>query len=110
MSAFTDVLQEIKDLHDRKNADYGTDADPFANVRASEGFGIPAWQGAIIRANDKVSRLKTYCVKGTLKNEGVEDSLLDLATYAMIALVLFREENATSKPPKPLDVTDFQKT
>jgi hypothetical protein len=41
--------------------------------------------------NDKVTRLKTYAVKGTLANEGVEDSLLDIAAYSLIALILFRE-------------------
>ena len=78
-------------LHDRKRLDYGTDSDSFANVQASEEFGIPAWLGAAIRANDKMSRLKTFALKGSLANESVEDSLLDLAAYALIALVLFRE-------------------
>ncbi len=91
---FRDCLKEVADLHAKKGADYGTNTDPFANVRASEEFNIPAWQGAVLRANDKMSRLKTYCVKGTLANEGVEDSLLDLATYALIGLVLFREKGA----------------
>lgn len=88
---FLAILDEIRDMHERKGADYGTDRDGYANVRSSEEFGIPAWEGAILRANDKMSRLKTFCVKRTLKNEGVEDTLLDLATYAVIALRLFRE-------------------
>jgi hypothetical protein len=92
---FQEALREIAELHDRKRLDYGTDADSFANVRASEEFGIPAWLGAILRANDKMSRLKTYANKGTLANEGVEDSLLDLAAYALIALVLFREADGS---------------
>ena len=91
-NSFHAALLEIAELHDRKQQDYGSGRDPFANVRASEGFGIPAWLGAIIRANDKISRLKTFAVKGTLANEGVEDSLMDLAAYAVIALVLWREQ------------------
>jgi hypothetical protein len=86
-------LKLLGELHDRKQQDYGTDADPFANVRASEEFGIPAWMGAVLRGNDKMSRLKTYAKKGTLANEGVEDSLRDMAVYALIALVLFREQS-----------------
>ncbi len=92
---FMAILDEIRAMHIKKGADYGTDQDTFANVRASEEFGVPAWKGAVLRANDKMARLKTYCIKGTLANEGVEDSLLDLANYAVIALRLFRE---TQKP------------
>jgi hypothetical protein len=88
---FYTALMEIAELHARKQKDYGTEHDPFANVRASEEFDIPAWVGAMLRGNDKVSRIKTYIRKGTLANEGVEDAFQDLATYSLIALVLFRE-------------------
>lgn len=93
MSAFNDILAEMQALHDKKAADYGRDEDPFANVRASEDFNVPGWQGCLIRANDKMRRLQTYSKKGKLANEGVEDSLLDLAVYSVIALVLWREKN-----------------
>lgn len=89
---FHALLKQIGELHDAKQADYGRDADPFANVRASEEWGVAGWIGALVRATDKVRRLQTYATKGTLKNEGVEDSLMDLAVYALIALILFREE------------------
>ena len=90
MPTFRDILVEMGELHDRKNADYGTAADPFANVRASEEFGIPAWLGSVIRANDKMTRLKAFANKGELANEPVEDSLIDLANYCVIALLLYR--------------------
>ena len=88
---FLKVLDEIRAMHLRKGQDYGTKRDTFANVRSAEEFGLEAWKGAILRANDKMARLKAFCVNGKLANESVEDSLLDLANYAMIALVLFRE-------------------
>jgi hypothetical protein len=89
---FHALLAEIGELHDRKQADYGTEGDPFANVRASQDWGVPAWVGTMIRANDKVKRLQAAAQGSTLVNEGVEDSLLDIATYALIALVLYREQ------------------
>ncbi len=93
-------LKSLGELHDRKQRDYGTDSDPFANVRASEDFGIPAWMGCLIRMNDKVQRLKTFCKTGELSNEGVEDSFRDLAVYSIIALCLFREhDKATLRAP-----------
>ncbi len=88
------ILDEMRALHVRKAADYGRDADPLANIRASEQIGIPAWKAAWLRAKDKVHRIDTFCLKGTLANEGVEDSFLDLAAYALIALRLFRENPA----------------
>lgn len=91
---FKSILDEMAALHDKKQRDYGRDTDPFANVRASEDFGIDGWKGCLIRANDKIRRLQTYCRKGTLANEGVEDSLIDLAVYAVIALCLWREQQA----------------
>src|SRR6185437_6718536 len=93
---FLAALEEIRLMHVRKGADYGQGTDTFANVRASEDFGIPGWLGAVMRGNDKMARLKSFAVKGKLENEPVEDSLLDLANYAIIAMVLWRE----SQPPK----------
>ena len=92
---FHALLKEIGDLHDLKQADYGRSADPFANVRASADFGIAPWKGCMIRANDKMKRIQKFAQTETLKNESVEDSLKDLAVYALIALVLFREETNT---------------
>ena len=92
---FEKVVEEIMAMHNKKQADYGRpeQGDPFANVRASEDFGIPGWIGAIVRANDKVRRLQKAARGGKLANESIEDSLLDAAVYFMIALCLFREEN-----------------
>ena len=88
------LLDEMRELHVRKAADYGRDSDPFANVRAGAEFGVPAWVGVMIRANDKVHRIKSFIANGSLKNESVEDSLKDLAAYALIALVLLREDES----------------
>ena len=94
---FHALLKKIGDLHDAKQADYGLDNDPFANVRASSGWGIPAWIGCMVRACDKIQRLQTYAKKGRLVNEGVEDSFMDLAVYALIGLILYREQKDETK-------------
>lgn len=95
---FHGLLQEVGDLHDKKQLDYGKDEDPFANVRASEDFGIPGWVGALMRANDKMKRLQNYALKGELANESAEDSMYDIAVYALISLILYRQ--ATEGPAK----------
>lgn len=89
---FHAILKEMGDLHDRKQQDYGTPSDPFANVRASEDWGLAPWVGCMIRANDKIKRLQTYAKRGTLSNEGVQDSFMDLAVYSIIGLILFEEQ------------------
>lgn len=88
---FFEVLEELASMHEKKGKDYGTNQDPLANVRASVHWGVPDWVGTLIRANDKVIRLQNAAKGSTLANEGIEDSLLDLASYAVIALVLYRE-------------------
>lgn len=89
---FHDLLDEIARLHDSKQHDYGKPDDPFRNVRSAEEFGIAPWLGCTLRMNDKISRIKSFAINGgVLKHESVEDSLKDIAVYALIALVLFRE-------------------
>lgn len=88
---FLAVLEEIKALHIKKSADYGTDEDALGNISASEELGIPAWKGAVLRMGDKWARIKTMCKKGVLQNESLEDSLIDMANYSMLALIKYRE-------------------
>lgn len=89
---FHALLREIGELHDKKQQDYGRDNDPFANVRASSDWGVPAWVGTLIRGTDKIKRLQKAATGAKLANESVEDSMMDLAVYALIALILYREE------------------
>jgi hypothetical protein len=92
---YLSLLRELRDLHCKKSADYGRGHDPFANMRASQAFGIAPWIGAMIRANDKMHRIQSFLQNGSLANESVEDSLKDLTAYALIALALFREHRPT---------------
>ena len=93
---FHKLAEEMVQLHDRKQSDYGNPADPFANITASREFGVEPWIGGLIRLNDKVTRLKAFARKGSLANESVEDSLMDIAVYALASLVLYREEEGES--------------
>jgi hypothetical protein len=95
---FHALLAEIAELHDKKQQDYGRTADPFANVRATEEWGMPAWVGAMMRLNDKVRRLQKLAQVGSLANESAEDSMRDIAVYALIALILYRESAGAASP------------
>jgi hypothetical protein len=84
------LIDEIASLHESKSHDYGF-RDPFANLRAAEEFGIEPWVGCLLRANDKITRIKSFLQSGELKHESVQDSLRDIAVYALMAAVLLEE-------------------
>jgi hypothetical protein len=93
--AFFDLCDSLKEMHRRKSRDYGCPSgdDPLANIRNGARFvGIPDWKGAMVRLSDKVTRLAAYNATGRLENESLEDNLFDLASYALLALLLHREE------------------
>lgn len=91
---FVDILGQMLETHDRKQKDYGKDDVPFANVEGSAEWGVPNWVGAMLRATDKVRRLQSFALKGELANESAEDAFIDLANYAIIALIQYRKESS----------------
>ena len=92
-AAFMRALDEVREMHLSKSRDYGSETDPLANIRNGAAFvGIEPWKGAMVRLSDKVTRLATFNRTGTLTHEGVEDTLLDLAAYSLLSLVLYREQ------------------
>jgi hypothetical protein len=96
-TAFVQLLAEMQRLHESKSADYGSEEDPLANVRSGADFvNIEPWRGCMVRIADKVQRLRTFCRTGRLVHEGVRDTLLDLAAYSLLAIVLFDEGNGGS--------------
>lgn len=88
---FKKILDHLWELHCQKSADYGTDEDRYANLRAATEFNVPSWIGVAVRANDKMSRIKTFAKKQGLQCEPLTDSFRDLASYAILAWILFEE-------------------
>ena len=93
---FYEILDTIKELHDKKRHDYGADEDIFANFRLSEQCGISAWKGSVVRMGDKYARISNYIKKGEFKfkEESIKDTLMDMAIYSLITMILFEEEEA----------------
>lgn len=95
---FVEILGEMRDVHDRKNADYsGSDQpDPFRNFRECEDFGVSAFEGVMVRLSDKWMRIKNLARTkvNAVKDESIEDTLLDMANYSVIALAILREARA----------------
>ena len=89
---FLELLDEMQQLHASKSRDYGSEEDPLANIRhGAELVDIEPWRGCMVRIADKVQRLRTYCRTGRLVHEGVRDTLMHLAAYSLLAIVLHEE-------------------
>jgi hypothetical protein len=98
---YLELLDEMKQLHIRKNAGYaGKDnPDAWANFRMSEAFGVSAFLGCLVRMSDKYIRI-TNLLKdpsNEMVGESVDDTLFDLAAYALIAVCLRQEQEEKAK-------------
>lgn len=89
---FYKLLDEIAELHSRKNHDYARTEDPLSNFRMSEGLGVPAWKGVLVRMSDKWSRIQQLSSGKEPKNESLRDSLIDNAVYSLICVLLLEEQ------------------
>lgn len=75
-----EVCKTLNDIYERKNHDYG---DSFAKLRNE----LP--NAILVRIYDKYSRLKTLMqgVDQKVKDESIDDTLMDLANYCIMELV-----------------------
>ena len=97
VSRFAQIVEEMVALHDKKGRDYDAGTlGSYANIRASEEFGVEPWISALIRLNDKITRLKSFIQQGRLANESALDSIRDVAVYAVIVEILYREKYENS--------------
>jgi hypothetical protein len=94
---FLQLVEKIKDLHEKKNAGYaGKDSpDPWANFRMAKMFDISAFRGCLIRMSDKFIRVANLSKdeQNDQVGESITDTLLDLAVYSLIAICLYEEES-----------------
>lgn len=94
---FYDLIIQMCEIHEVKNKSYGI-GNPLGNFMECERFGIPAWKGCLVRITDKVSRIYNLTSKienpdyaDAFKMENLEDTLIDLANYSLLCLILLRE-------------------
>ena len=80
------ILNEIRQLHNRKNADYGDSFD-----KTLDEFGLVA---SATRMSDKFNRFKSLIRCGNsarVEDEKIEDTLIDLASYAIMTIKWMRQ-------------------
>ena len=88
---FYHLVGDMIKIHATKNLDYGA-GDPMGNFMTSVDFDVEPWRGALIRMTDKWSRLKSLVrnKRAFVKNESMEDTLLDMAVYSLLTITLLR--------------------
>ena len=91
---FYELLEQMADMHSRKNHDYAGEADPLRNFKKAEQQAIEPWRGVLLRMSDKWSRLESFAKQDIcyVKDESVEDTLIDNAIYSLLAIILRREQ------------------
>jgi isopropylmalate/homocitrate/citramalate synthase len=78
------ILNEIRQLYSRKNADYGNSFD-----KTLDEFGLVA---SATRMSDKFNRFKSLIQNpAQVPDEKIEDTLIDLASYAMMTIKWMRQ-------------------
>ena len=94
--AFEAILKEMLEIRTQKRMDYSR---PYADAR---GDGLAnlittGWEGVVVRLRDKIDRLNGFALQSLIEgktqatNEPVEDAFLDAANYAVLGLILYRQ-------------------
>lgn len=86
---FCEILNEMGDLHNKKNQDYG---NAFGETMAKAGIGYAV--GTILVKANRFASIVQSCHNNF---ENMEDTLLDIANYAIMTLVELRNAKMSSK-------------
>lgn len=79
------ICDKLNKIYTDKNHDYG---DSFGETFQKLGV-----ISAVTRISDKTNRLQTLCLNGRLvEDESIEDTLMDLANYAIMTIIEIKEE------------------
>ena len=93
------ILQNMHDVYVAKDSDYSENDLPMGNLRESIELGIEPWKGVLLRIGDKKRRIGSFILKDEfkVKDEAVEDTLIDMANYSLLGAALFYEAYPESK-------------
>ncbi len=86
---FKEITDRMLEIYKAKNTDYGSSvSDTYRD------FGLVSF---LVRMQDKMNRLKTLNKnEAKVLDEKIEDTLLDLANYSILALIELKKEDETN--------------
>ncbi len=99
----TQMTQRCHALLARKNSDYATERDQFANLEMCERMGLCSTEhGILIRITDKLTRIGNLLSKGgdpAVLNESLQDTCDDVVNYMVLlaAKMLDRQNDRRGK-------------
>ena len=91
---YLQLIDEMRALHVAKSAGYGDDHDTWSNFREARAWGLTEVQGCVTRLGDKYRRAQNL-MRDPAKDqvgESLRDTLMDLSSYALIAICLLEEQ------------------
>lgn len=84
-----ELCKELNDTYEKKNHDYGNSF--------GETFDKLGMISAVTRISDKYNRLVSLCMlsdkERKVKDESIEDTLLDMANYCIMTVIELRKQN-----------------
>lgn len=87
---FRDITNSLTKIYQAKNQDYGNSFE-----KSLYKFGLVA---SIIRLSDKMNRIESLSqTKARVKDESIEDTLLDLANYAIMTVIWLRKSRVNEE-------------
>ncbi len=87
---FRDITNSMIQTYQAKNQDYGNSFE-----KSLYKFGLVA---SIIRLSDKMNRIESLSqTKARVKDESIEDTLLDLANYAIMTVIWLRKSRVNEE-------------
>lgn len=97
---FKQIVSEMTDTYEKKNADYG---NSFETTLDKWGVNI-----GLARIEDKFNRITSLCYSSDqkVKDESIEDTLKDMATYTVMLLMWLQKPKYSGKVVLSGSVTD----
>lgn len=87
---FIDITNSLTKIYQAKNQDYDNSFE-----KSLYKFGLVA---SIIRLSDKMNRIESLSqTKARVKDESIEDTLLDLANYAIMTVIWLRKSRVNEE-------------
>lgn len=88
------LLDRMKAVYEAKDSDYSENDLPMGNLIESLELGIEPWKGVLLRIGDKKRRIGSFVKKLNfqVKDEAVDDTLVDMSNYAMLGYVLWKQK------------------
>lgn len=92
-----EILDNVMQTLEKKNADYAGNEDPFKNFRNSIVVGVDPRKAILVRVMDKISRVSNLIDKGIetgeVKDESIYDTQQDIIGYMAILSVMTKKIN-----------------